>query len=133
VVALALSAPLVAGGCGGILSPDLFVVQRSGTVPGASVTVLVNEEGGVHCDGRASGMLSDPELIEARTIQEELKGPASKHLSLAPARGSVLSYRVRSVDGAVSFADNSAGQPTVLRHLAYLVSRVARALCHRPI
>lgn len=133
LTALLGAGALAVAGCGGIIAPDLFIVYRSGTVPGAHLTLLVNEEGKVRCDGRASGTLSDAQLIEARAIQEELHDAASKHLALAPASGSVLSYRVRDADGGVSFADNSRDQPAVLRHLAYLVSRVSRERCGRSI
>ncbi len=47
-VALTVAA---AAGCGGIEAPDLFLVQRTGSVPGAGLTLLVNEEGGVQCNG----------------------------------------------------------------------------------
>ena len=41
------------GGCGGgIKAPDLFIVQRTGGAPRARLTLLVNEEGGVQCNGR---------------------------------------------------------------------------------
>jgi hypothetical protein len=133
LIVLAGACALAAGGCGGIIAPDLFIVHRNGTVPGAQLTLVVNEEGKVRCDGHASGSLSDAQLIEARAIQEELHDAASKHLALPAASGSVLSYRLRDADGSVSFADNSAGQPAVLRHLAYLVSRVSRQICRRPI
>ena len=42
---------------------------------------------------------------------------AVRMLSLAPARNSVLSYHLRDANGTVTFADNSPGQPAVLRQL----------------
>jgi hypothetical protein len=132
---LALLGALAAGvlaGCGGIRAPDLFIVERSGSAPGARLTLLVNEEGGVHCDGRPAGKLSDSQLIEARAIQEDLHGSASRHLALRAAPGSVLAYHVRSESGAVSFADNSPGQPAVLRRLALFVLQVAQGVCRLP-
>jgi hypothetical protein len=44
----------------------------------------------------------------------------------------VLSYHVRDVDGTVSFSDNSAGQPAVLRQLALFVLQTSQQLCHLP-
>ncbi len=44
----------------------------------------------------------------------------------------MLRYHVRDVDGTVSFADNSAGQPTVLRQLALFVLQTAQQVCHLP-
>jgi len=123
----------VLGACGGIQAPDLFIVQRSGSVAGAQLTLLVNEEGGVHCNGGRTLKLSDPELIEARAIQEELDGPASKHLSLPAGARSVLSYYVRDENGTVRFSDDSSGQPAVLRRLALFVLQTAQRVCHLPM
>jgi hypothetical protein len=120
-------------GCGGIKAPDLFIVQRTGSVAGAQLTLLVNEEGGVRCNGGRTLKLSDPALIEARALQEELSSPASKHLSLPAAPRSVFSYRVRDENGTVSFSDNSSGQPAVLRRLALFVLRTAQQVCRLPM
>jgi hypothetical protein len=130
--ACALACALAAGGCGGIKAPDLFIVQRSGSAPGANLTLLVNEEGGVHCNGRPEGKLADPALLQARDIQEALKGPASENLSL-PARGeSIFSYLVRDENGSVRFHDDSPGQPKVLRELQAFVLATAQNVCHLP-
>jgi hypothetical protein len=124
-------------GCGGVLSPDLFIVYRTGNSPGAKLTMLVNEEGVVQCNPdpahpRAPYHLSDPQVIEARTIQEALKTPASQHQSLPAGPGSVLSYYVRDQDGSVRFADNSRDQPAVTRKLALFVLSVAQGVCRLP-
>ena len=116
--------------CGGIIAPDLFIVQRSG--PGGQLTLLVNEEGAVHCNGVSAPKLSDAQLVNARAIQEDLHDPASRNLSLPPARGSVISYYVRDEAGTVRFADNSPGQPAVLRRLALFVLQAAQQVCHLP-
>lgn len=130
-LALALSA------CGGITAPDIFIVQRSGSGPHAKLTLLVNEEGGVTCNGAAKRggrklKLSDPMLVEARAIQEDIKEYASKRLSLAPRTGSVLSYSLRDEDGSVRFSDNSAGQPKVFRELTLFVLQAAQRVCGLP-
>jgi hypothetical protein len=132
-VAGTVAAAMVLGGCGGIKAPDLFLVQRSGSVAGAQLTLLVNEEGGVRCNGGRTLKLSDPQLVEARAIQEELKDPASKHLSLRAGARSVLSYYVRDENGTVRFSDDSAGAPAVLRRLALFVLQTAQQVCHLPM
>jgi hypothetical protein len=131
-VALCLSTVL-AGCGGGVKAADLFIVYRSGTVPGARLTVLVNEEGGLTCNGHKAPPISDPELIDARAIQEEIKEYAEKHLSLAARSGSVLHYYLRDENGTVSFSDNSTGQPAVLRQLSLFVLKVAQGPCGQPI
>ncbi len=128
-LALCLCTALLAGGCSGVVSPDLFIVYRSGSVPGAKLTMLVNEEGVVHCNGGQAHHLSDPQIIEARTIQEGLEEPASKHESLPAQPGSVLSYYVRDANGSVRFSDNSAHQPAATRKLAAFVLSVAQGVC----
>jgi hypothetical protein len=118
-------------GCGGgIASPDLFVVQRSGSVAGASLTLLVNDGGTVRCDGGPPLPISDSQLVLARGIQEELKEAASKHLSLPPRPGSVLGYYLRDEDGTVRFSDNSGGQSKIMRELQGFVLDVGRGVCH---
>ncbi|HEY2202230.1 MAG TPA: hypothetical protein VGH56_10080 [Solirubrobacteraceae bacterium] len=133
----AIAAASILGSCGGIKAPDLFIIERTGTVPGARLTLVVNEEGGVHCyqDPTHPGptlKLSDPQLVEARAIQEDLHGLASKHATLVPRAGSVLSYSLREESGSVRFSDNSSGQPKVLRQLQLFVLQAAQQICHLP-
>ncbi len=123
---------LVAVGCGGINAPDLFIVKRSGSGPAAKLTLLVNEEGGIRCNGGPELKLSDPQIVKARAIQEEIKEAASQQLVLSPQPGSVLAYNLRDADGTVSFADNSKGQPKVLRSLQLFVLEAAQQVCHLP-
>lgn len=131
--ALVLCALVTLGlvGCAGVTAADLFVVNRSGAAPGAQLTLLVDEEGGVTCNGRlAHQKLEDAQIVKAREIQEELQKPSAAHLSLPPRPGSTLSYGVRDESGTVSFADNSAGQPAVLHKLQLFVLQTAQKICH---
>lgn len=131
-IALLALVGVALGGCGGVTAPDLFVVQRSGSGPSAKLTLLVNEEGGVTCNGRFAGRLDDTKIVESREIQEDLKEPASEHLVLPPGAGSVVRYRVRDVDGTVEFSDDSPRQPSVLRKLQLLVLQAAQEVCRLP-
>jgi hypothetical protein len=119
-------------GCGGIKSPDLFLITRTGSGAHARLTMLVNEEGGIRCNGSKELKLADLQIVKARQIQEELQEPSSEHLLLAPRPGSVLEYRVRDENGEVRFADNSVGQPKVLRELELFVVEAAQQICHLP-
>ncbi len=138
-LAVALAVAAMMAGCGdNIELPDLFVVQRTGGSPGEVLTEVVNEGGGVRCEespARVLGptrQLSDPQLIQARGVTEELQAPSAKHLSLPPRPGSVFSYYVRDPEGRVRFADNSAEEPSALRHLALFVLEVAQKVCGLP-
>jgi hypothetical protein len=129
---LLVAAALTCSACG-VSAADLFVVTRSGEGPHAHLTLLVDEEGGVTCNGHlASRKLEDAQIKAAREIQEELEKPSARHLSLPARRGSVLSYDVRDEKGTVSFADNSAGQPAVLHKLQLFVLQTAHEVCHLP-
>jgi hypothetical protein len=119
-------------GCGGIKSPDLFLVTRTGNGSHAKLTMLVNEEGGIRCNGSKELKLPDLQIVKARQIQEELQEPSSDHLILAPRPGSVLEYHVRDEHGEVRFADNSVGQPKVLRELELFVVQSAQQICRLP-
>ncbi len=126
------SAALIAGCGGGVIAPDLFIVERTGSVPGAKLTLLINEEGGLRCNGGRELKLSEPQIIQARAIQEELRAPASEHTSLPARPGSVFGYRLRDESGSVTFADNATAQPKVFRNLALFVLQVAQQNCHLP-
>jgi hypothetical protein len=126
-----VSAPAAAG-CGGVRAADLFVVSRSGSSSHAALTLLVNEEGGVNCNGGPTRTLDDTEIVKARAITEDLEKLASKHLVLPPRPGSVLRYRLRDANGTVAFSDNSTGQPEVLHELALFVLRTAQQACNLP-
>jgi hypothetical protein len=132
-VSLALSVALVGtllAGCGGVTAPDLFIVYRSGSTPQARLTLLVNEEGGVTCNGRTvTQKLSDQQIVKAREIQEDLAKPSSSHSSLPPRAGSVLRYFVRDEGGYVRFSDNSADQPDVFRKMQLFVLQTSQEIC----
>ncbi len=128
----AVAATLMAGCGGGIKAPDLFIVERTGSVPGAGLTLLVNEEGGLRCNAGRELKLSEPQIVQARALQEELKTPAGEHVSLPARAGSVFAYHLRDESGSVSFADNSAAQPKVFRNLALFVLQVAQQNCKLP-
>lgn len=130
--AIVLAAAMMLIGCGGVKAPDLFIVHRTGSGSSANLTLLVDEEGGVRCNGGPKRQLSDPQIVKARAIQEEIHEQAAKHMVLAPRRGSVLRYYLRDESGWVRFADNSAGQPAVFRQLALFVLQTSQQVCHLP-
>jgi hypothetical protein len=128
---LALAALLLAGCGGGITSPDLFLVRRTGGIPGARLTMLVNDGGFVTCNGRKH-QLPSARLIDARELLREMKPYAKEALSLPPGPRSVLRYRVRTELGTLSFADDSRGIPAKLYALPLFVREVAQGVCGLP-
>lgn len=131
-----LAAALLAG-CGGP-SPDLFVVERAGSVPGARLTLVVDDGGFVRCNRGERLPISSEQLITAREVEralsgdEEQPGPAARNLRLAPRPGSVLRYDVRTEAGSITFADTSTGQPPDLFRLARLTRTLAKEVCGLP-
>jgi hypothetical protein len=130
----------------GTPSPDLFVVQRSGTIPGARLALRVQDGGEVTCNGRASGMMASDQLIDAREIVRELgggavdrqndvtssSGPLDRDLQLPPGPRSILRYALRAEEGRVAFSDTSRDQPKVFFRVAKLVRDLAKGVCGLP-
>jgi hypothetical protein len=126
----ALLAALV--GCGGGAPADLFVVTRSGSIPGARLTLRMTDDGRASCNGRPLVDVTSPQLLVARQAARDLEEPARAHLRLPAGAASVLSYRVRGEEGEVAWSDSSRGQPPVLFRLAKLTRDVARGACGLP-
>jgi hypothetical protein len=123
-------------GCSGPAPADLFLVQRSGTIPGARLTLRLTDDGGAFCNGGSRRDVTSAQLIEARGLRRELDGEkdkvlglAQRHLDLPPGAVTTLSYRVRSENGVVAFSDTSARQPQAFYRLAKLTRDVARGAC----
>jgi len=139
--AFALLLALVAAtGCSGPRPADLFVVQRSGSIEGARLTLRITDDGGVHCNGGGRRDITSAQLIDARELRRELDGDqdkqqvglAQRHLALKPGVITTLSYRVRSEQGTVAFSDTSARQPQAFYRLAKLTRDIARGACGLP-
>jgi len=131
-LALAASCAALAGCGAGVTAGDLFLVERSGSTPHAHVTMVVDEQGGVTCNGSRKLHVSDAQLVKARAIQEELQSATSHHLTLPPRARSVYRYFLRDEGGWVRFSDNSAGATRVMHELQLYVLTVAQQVCHLP-
>jgi hypothetical protein len=138
VLAVAAAAATAAG-CGGPGPADLFLVQRSGTIDGARLTLRITDDGGAFCNEGKRREITSAQLIEARALRTDLDGKkdedtglAERHLDLPPGRVTTLRYRVRSEGGSVAFSDTSARQPQAFYRLAKLTRDVARGACGLP-
>jgi hypothetical protein len=125
----ALALALAATGCGSE-ARDLFLVTRSGDVPGARLTLRVTDDGRASCNRRPLVEISSDQLIAARESTRDLEDPAKAGLRLRPGPQSVFSYRVRTEEGTVAWSDDSRRQPPVLFKLAKLTRDVAKGPCH---
>jgi hypothetical protein len=125
----ALLAAFALGGCGSEAA-DLFVVNRTGAIPGARLELRITDDGRASCNHRPLVDISSSDLVTARAAETDLEKPAKAHLHLQPGKQSVLSYRVRTEDGTVAWSDDSMRQPPVLFQVANLTRNVARGACH---
>ena len=129
--ATAAAALLVLAGCGSE-ARDLFLVTRSGDVPGAPLTLRVTDDGRASCNHRPLVEITSAQLVTAREVERDLEDPAKAQLRLASGPQPVFSYRVRTEEGGVAWSDDSARQPAVLFKLAKLTRDVAKGPCHLP-
>jgi hypothetical protein len=127
--AIAAVAALAAGACGSE-ARDLFVVDRSGAIPGAQLSLRITDDGRASCNDRPLVDITSAQLVQARAAERDLEDPAKAHLRLPPGPQPVLSYHVRTEDGAATWSDDSRRQPAVLFEVAKLTRDVARGVCH---
>jgi hypothetical protein len=115
-------------GCG-TPSADLFVVERTGSLPDAKLTLRVGDGGTVRCDGGDERPITSDDLLDARQLTEDLRPLLDKGTRLEARKGSLLQYRVTGEEGEVGFADNSPGQPKVFAQLIRFVRKVSMEAC----
>jgi hypothetical protein len=114
-------------GCSKISSPDIFAITRSGG--GRTLTVVVNDGGAVRCNGGAPRAISDSRLLQARKVANDLHDDASGGLRLAGATGQVYSYRYRSADGTIEFADTATAKHPELARAVLFATRLIALYC----
>jgi hypothetical protein len=126
VLALALGGP-AAGACG-TPSPDLFVVERDGTVPGAKLELLVSDTT-TRCNGGPTRPLSSRQILEARDIRDDLLLVQSGAVEVPPAPpAQIFGFAVRTEKGTLRYPD-TAQRPSILPRLSRFVRRVAIDVC----
>ncbi len=112
----------------GTPSPDLFVVNRDGTVPGAKLRLLVSDQT-TRCNGGPARPLMSAQTLEARDLRRDLlqlqhsDGEIPKS---APAQ--IFSYVVQTEEGRLRYPDTQQ-RPEVLPRLTRFVRRVAIDTC----
>ena len=127
VAALVAGAGAVVGGCG-TPSPDLFVVERDGTVPGAKLELLVSDQT-ARCNGGPVKNLTSQQILEARDIRDDLHLVQEGDVKVprAPA-AQIFSFAVTTELGTLRYPD-TAQRPPVLPRLSRFVRRVAIDTC----
>ncbi len=125
-MALALAG---ASGCGA-QSPDLFAITRSGSLPGARLTLVANDGGTVRCNGGPARPITDPQLLDARDITSSVMKDAQQDLVLPEQPGTLLRFHLRDQDGTVTFSDIDAGRYPELAKAVAFTRTIATSVCH---
>lgn len=112
----------------GTPSPDLFVVQRTGTVPGARFYLLVSDTS-VRCNHGRAIPLTSAQTLEARDILRNLLDLQKHSVTVPPSPPSQLyRFEIRDEAGILRFADTTQ-RPVVLPRTVLFVRRVAIGTC----
>ena len=127
VAAFAAGAGVAVSGCG-TPSPDLFVVKRDGTVPGAKLELLVSDQTARCNDGPVKNLTSQ-QILEARDIRDDLHLVQEGDVKVprAPA-AQIFSFAVTTELGTLRYPD-TAQRPPILPRLSRFVRRVAIDTC----
>jgi len=127
-VTAAATCALALAACGGTPSPDLFVVDRDGTVPGAKLTLLVSDTS-VRCNGGPARALPSVATIDARVLSDDVLELQNSEVALPRwPRAQIFRYSVRTQAGTLRYPD-TAQRPSVLPRLTRFVRRAAIDLC----
>jgi hypothetical protein len=101
-------------------------VIRSGTIPGADITLTPSGDGTVLCAGH-SHELPDKLLLTAENFDFTYQSKRGE--ALASGRDPVYTYVVRTPDGTFSYSDDSPHLGRELRALAAWTFTVATKIC----
>ena len=121
---LALAASAI-GACGAPAA-DLFEVIRSGSAPGADITLVPSGDGSVLC-GHRRRELPDKLLLAAENF--DLSYHAKRHEALPSGSDPVYTYVVRTPNGTFSYSDDSPDLGKQLHALAAWTFTVAKRIC----
>ena len=124
---LAPAAALALAGCG-TPSPDLFVMKRDGTVPGAKLELLVSDQT-VRCNDGPRRDMTSTQILEARDIRRgliEIQDGVVDVPKAPPAQ--IFTFAVTTEKGTLRYPD-TAQRPELLPRLSRFVRRVAIDTC----
>ena len=126
----ALAHAALAAACG-TPSADLFVVERTGSLPGAKLDLVVGDGGTVTCNG-TERTITSAQLLDARDLAEDLAPLLDEGVTLPPGEQSLLRFKVIGEQGAVEFSDSSRGLRPELARIVFFTRTVAKQACRLP-
>jgi hypothetical protein len=125
--AAAGAAALALAACG-TPSPDLFIAERGGNVPGAKLHLLISDTS-VRCNHGKPLPLTSPQTIEARDILKDLLSVQTGDVAYPkPPPAQIFHFTIRDEKGALRFPD-TAQRPAILPRTAQFVRRLAIDTC----
>lgn len=127
---LALAAVLLAAGAAGCgtASPDLFVVKRDGSVPGAKLELLVSDQT-TRCNDGPVKNLTSTQILEARDIRDDLIDVQEGLVDLpAQPQAQIFSFAVTTEFGTLRYSDTTQ-RPPILPRLSRFTRRIAIDTC----
>jgi hypothetical protein len=128
--ALASAAALLGAGLAGCgtPSPDLFVVTRDGTVPGARLEMLVSDQT-ARCNKGPAEQLTSAQIIEARALRRDVLDVQTGAVDVPAAPpAQIFTFAVKTEEGTLRYPD-TAQRPSILPRLSRFVRRVAIDTC----
>jgi hypothetical protein len=130
--ALALAVLLGVGGAGlaacGTASPDLFVMKRDGTVPGAKLELLVSDQT-ARCNDGPVKQLTSAQILEARDIKRDLLDVQNGLVDVPKSPpAEIFSFAVTTEKGTLRYPDTQQ-RPPILPRLTLFTRRVAIDTC----
>ena len=127
MVAATAIAALATAGCG-TPSPDLFVVERDGTVPGAKLSCSCPTRPRAATAGAPSASTSG-QIIEARGIRRDLLLVQTEDRVIPQAPpAQIFTFAVQTEQGTLRYPDTQQ-RPAILPRLSRFVRRVAIDTC----
>ena len=126
--AAALCAGLALAACGtDVQSPDLFLLTRTGQ--GQTLTLLVNDGGAIRCNGGRARHLSDPFLLQARDIAENLDSDVQNNVHFTTRLASTFTFKAKLQDGTITFPDTAAPGHHEVSDTELFALQAARGAC----
>lgn len=119
---------VAASGCGTQGSADLFKVDRSGSLPGARLSLLVSDSGSVSCNGSARKRLPDPLVLEARQLARDLDRDRSVAVPQIGVVSPTYEFKVTLGSGTISWPVG-VPVPESFNRLVYFTRKVAKGVC----
>ncbi len=121
------AAALALAACG-TPSPDLFVAERAGNVPGAALHLLISDTS-VRCNHADPVPLTSKQTIEARDITDDLIEVQTGLVAYPkPPPAQIFHFKITDEEGTLRFPD-TAQRPSVLPRTARFIRRVAIDTC----